>query len=68
MAEMAVFGVFFEHLCTGVNGVGNLDIGIRDSSFAIRPSSPTCAASKSGPMTPEISPHPQLTDSFLSLA
>ena len=23
MAEMAVFGVYFEHLYTGVNGVGN---------------------------------------------
>ena len=35
MAEMAVFGVYFEHLYTGVNGVGNaqregLDPGARD--------------------------------------
>jgi hypothetical protein len=26
VAEMAVWGVYFEHLYTAVNGVGNLDI------------------------------------------
>ena len=35
MAEMAVLGVFFQHLYTSVNGVGKCDINFRDSSSAI---------------------------------
>ena len=35
MAEMAVLGVYFEHLYTRVNGVGNRDVNIRYSSSAI---------------------------------
>jgi hypothetical protein len=66
VAEMAVLGVDFEHLYTDVNGVGNRDISDRDLSSAIRPLSPTSAASKNGRMTPEISRHPPFTDSFLS--
>jgi hypothetical protein len=43
MAEMAVFGMFFEHLYTDVNSVGNRDIGIRDLSAAIPSPSVTSA-------------------------
>jgi hypothetical protein len=35
MAEMAVWGTFFEHLSTSVNGVGKRDEGIRNSSSGI---------------------------------
>ena len=39
MAEMAVLGVFFEHLSSSVNGVGKRDINVRNSSSAIAVSS-----------------------------
>ena len=67
MAEMAVFGVYFEHLYTCVNGMGKRDIKIRNWSFSNPASSLTSALSKSGPMTPAMSRNPQSTDSFLFL-
>ena len=65
MAEMAVLGMFFEHLSTGVNGVGNRDINHAPLVVCNPPSSLTSAPSKSGPMTPAMSRHPRFTDSLL---
>jgi hypothetical protein len=66
VAEMAVLGVFFEHLYTAVNRVGKRDQCISDLSSAIHPSSLTSAPSASGLMTPDMARHPRFTDSFLS--
>jgi hypothetical protein len=52
VAEMAVLGVFFEHLYTDVNGVGKRDIISPCSSSGTPLSSLPSAPSKSGPMTP----------------
>ena len=65
MAENGGFGVYFEHLYTRVNGVGNRDAGIRESSSAIPTVVTHLDLSTNGPLTPEMSRHPQSTDLFL---
>jgi hypothetical protein len=57
MARNGGFGVYLEHLFTGVNSMESRKINVRDLSFAIRRSSFTFAPSKSSPMTPDMSPH-----------
>jgi hypothetical protein len=67
MAEMAVLSVYFEHLLTGVSGVGERDInpGVPGQLVVCNPPwSSTSAPCKSGLMTPEISRHPRVIDSF----
>jgi hypothetical protein len=56
--------VHFEHLFTGVNGMANGGVNVRDSWSAIPSSSLIFAPFVNGQTPPAMSPHPQFTDSF----
>src|SRR4051812_38902789 len=68
VAEMAVWGVFFEHLYTSVNGVGKHDINPGAPGWFVvwnPPSSLVPFPPVYGAMTSVKSRHPRSTDSFL---
>ena len=66
MAGNGSFGVYFEHLYTRVNGVGDHEAHQHPLLVVCSPpSSLTSAPAKSGLLTPDMSRHPQFTDSFL---